>query len=234
MAASQTYLTAPKLHGAPTLSDQLNLYLALDHRDNLAGGCAMAASASEIARQDEAVSARLAEGFEQMAGSVQAAVKPTTLSADDRARALTIAAAMIGGVAMARAAAKSRPDLSDEIMAAVRRVLGEVGGEGGEPRGTEVVSPRQRGTAEGLPQIAGAPPTSDLPGKERGPTHFPQSLRPSIELLALRHALHLDCRVAAGASECLYCPSSRLNKVCSCRSDATRRGAPRAPVSAVW
>jgi len=69
-----------------------------------------------------------------MVGSVQAALKPTTLSADDRARALTIAAAMIGGVAMARAASKSRPDLSDEIMAAVRRVLGEVGGEGGKPR----------------------------------------------------------------------------------------------------
>ena len=116
------------------MSDQLDRYLALDHRDNLAGGCAMAASASEIARQDEPVSARLAEGFEQMVGSVQAALKPTTLNADDRARALTIAAAMIGGVAMARAASKSRPDLSDEIMAAVRRVLGEVGGEGGKPR----------------------------------------------------------------------------------------------------
>src|SRR3984957_2276950 len=139
MAASQAYMTATKPHGAPTLSDQLDLYLALDHRDNLAGGCAMAASASEIARQDEAVSVRLAEGFEQMVGSVEAALKPTTLGADDRARALTIAAAMIGGVAMARAAAKSRPDLSDEIMAAVRRVLGEVGGEGGK-RGTEVVS----------------------------------------------------------------------------------------------
>ena len=93
----------------------------------------MAASASEIGRQDEAVSARLAEGFEEMALSVQAALKPTALSADDRARALAITAAMIGGIAMARAAAKSRPDLSDEIMAAVHRVLGEVGGEGGEP-----------------------------------------------------------------------------------------------------
>src|SRR5580700_1120116 len=131
MAASQAHMTARKPHRAPTLSDQLDLYLALDHRDNLAGGCAMAASASEIARQDEAVSARLAEGFEQMVGSVQAALKPTSLGADDRARALTIAAAMIGGVAMARAAAKSRPDLSDEIMAAVRRVLGQVGGEDG-------------------------------------------------------------------------------------------------------
>jgi TetR/AcrR family transcriptional repressor of nem operon len=57
------------------------------------------------------------------------------LRADNRAsRALTVSAAMIGGVALAWATAKSRPDLSDEIMAAVRRVLGEVGGEGGEPR----------------------------------------------------------------------------------------------------
>jgi TetR/AcrR family transcriptional repressor of nem operon len=69
-----------------------------------------------------------------MVGSVQAALEATTPAANARARALTIAAAMIGGVAMARAAVKSRPDLSDEIMTAVRRVLGEVGGEDGEPR----------------------------------------------------------------------------------------------------
>jgi TetR/AcrR family transcriptional repressor of nem operon len=128
MAASQAYMTAPKPHGAPTLSDQLNLYLSLDHRDNLAGGCAMAASASEIGRQDEAISARFAVGFEQ------AALEATMPTADARARALTIAAAMIGGVAMARAAAKSRPDLSDEIMTSVHRVLGEVGGEDRKPR----------------------------------------------------------------------------------------------------
>jgi len=134
LARGNARMTAPKPHGAPTLSDQLDLYLSLDHRDNLADGCAMAASASEIARQDEAVSARFAEGFEQMVGAVQAALGATKLKADDRARALTIAAAMIGGVAIARATAKSRSDLSDEIMTAVRRVLGEVGGEGKEPR----------------------------------------------------------------------------------------------------
>jgi TetR/AcrR family transcriptional repressor of nem operon len=139
MAASQAFMTAPKLHGAPTLPDQLNRYLSLDHRDNLAAGCAMAASASEIGRQDEAISARFAVGFEDMVGSLEAALEPTTPTPHGRARALTIAVAMIGGVAMARAAAKSRPDLSDEIMTAVRRVLGELGGEDGE-RGTEVVS----------------------------------------------------------------------------------------------
>jgi TetR/AcrR family transcriptional repressor of nem operon len=136
-------MTAPKPHGGPTLSDHLDLYLSLDHSDNLADGCAMAASASEIARQDETVSARFAEGFEQMVGVVQAALGTTMLKADDRARALTIAAAMIGGVAMARATAKSRPGLSDEIMAAVRRVLGEIGGQDGS-RGTKVSTPRRR------------------------------------------------------------------------------------------
>ena len=134
LASGHARMTAPKRPGPPTLSDYLDRYLTPDHRDNLAGGCAMAASASEIVRQDEAVSARFAEGFEQMVGMVQATLAATTPTPDDRVRALTIAAAMIGGVAMARAAAKSRPDLSDEIMTAVRRVLGEVGGEGGEPR----------------------------------------------------------------------------------------------------
>jgi TetR/AcrR family transcriptional repressor of nem operon len=134
LARSHARMTGPTPHGAPTLSDQLDLYLSLDHCDNLADGCAMAASASENARQDEAVSTRFAEGFEQMVGAVQATLEATVLRADDRARALAIGAAMIGGVAMARATAKSRPDLSDEIIAAVRRVLGEVGGEGREPR----------------------------------------------------------------------------------------------------
>jgi TetR/AcrR family transcriptional repressor of nem operon len=134
LARGHARMTTPTPHGAPTLSDQLDLYLSLDHRDNLAGGCAMAASASESARQDETVSSRFAEGFEQLVGAVQAALEPTMLRADDRARALTIGAAMIGAVAMARATAKSRPDLSDEIMDAVHRVLGEVGGEGGESR----------------------------------------------------------------------------------------------------
>ncbi len=140
LARSHASMTAPKPHGAPTLSDHLDLYLSLDHRDNLADGCAMAASASEIARQGEAVSARFAEGFEQMVGAVQAALGATTLRADDRARAVTIVAAMIGGVTIARATAKSRSDLSGEIMSAVRRVLGEVGDEGGSPHGTKVVS----------------------------------------------------------------------------------------------
>ena len=134
MARNLAYLTALKPDGAPMLRDYLDAYLSPEHRENLADGCAMAASASEAARQDEAFSARFAEGLEQMAGAIQATLEAKSPEADDRARALTIAAAMIGGVAVARAAAKSRPDLSDEIVANVRRVLGELGGEAAAPR----------------------------------------------------------------------------------------------------
>ena len=134
VARSHARMTTPTPDGPPTLHDYLGRYLSLAHRDNLAEGCAMAASASEVARQDEAVSARFAEGFEQMAGAVQVALEGASPRADNRVRALTITAAMIGGVTVARAAAKARPDLSEEILAAMRRVLGQVGGEGGAPR----------------------------------------------------------------------------------------------------
>ena len=54
------------------LTDYLDLYLSRSQRDNLAGGCPMAASASEIARQGHAISARFSEGFELASGANRA------------------------------------------------------------------------------------------------------------------------------------------------------------------
>jgi TetR/AcrR family transcriptional repressor of nem operon len=119
--------------GASTLTDQLDHYLSVQHRDSLAGGCAMAASASEIARQGDAVSARYSEGFAQLVGIVESTLGNCASKAGRRQRALAIVAAMIGGVAVARATAKSRPELSAEVLKAARRVLGEVGGEPARP-----------------------------------------------------------------------------------------------------
>jgi TetR/AcrR family transcriptional regulator, transcriptional repressor for nem operon len=116
----------------PALTAYLDAYLTPQHRDDLADGCPMAASASEIGRQDAAISAQFSDGFERMVEAIQAMLGPTVTTtpqtADARQRALAIAAAMIGGIAMARAAHKARPDLSDDIVMAVRQVLGEVGG----------------------------------------------------------------------------------------------------------
>ena len=134
----------------PSLTTYLDAYLTPQHRDDLAGGCPIAASASEIARQDEAVSDSFGDGFERMVEAIQAMLGPTATSAatttsqtaDARQRALAIAAAMIGGIAMARAVQKARPDLSDDIVTAVRQVLGEIGGQAATPSADAAVNAR--------------------------------------------------------------------------------------------
>jgi TetR/AcrR family transcriptional repressor of nem operon len=113
----------------PTIGDYLDFYVNKKHRDNLAKGCAMAASGSEIARQGKSVSRSFAEGFDRFARALQEGLADAPLSSSDRERALTIAAAAIGAIVTARGVAKSDPALSEEIIAASRRVLGELGGE---------------------------------------------------------------------------------------------------------
>jgi TetR/AcrR family transcriptional repressor of nem operon len=128
LARGLASLTSAGGDRAPTLADFLDFYLSGQHRDNVAGGCVMAASASEIARQDQTICARFTEGFAVMAGALEAAMVDVAPPEVRRSRALAMASAMIGGIAVARAAAKARPELSDEILVAVRGVLGELGG----------------------------------------------------------------------------------------------------------
>lgn len=114
---------------APAMGDILDFFITKRHRDNIATGCAIAASGSEIARQDKSVSRSLAEGFDRMARHIEAAVRPANANATARERALAIAAAEVGALIVARGVAKANPQLSDEILAASRHVLGEIGGE---------------------------------------------------------------------------------------------------------
>ena len=114
---------------AATLTDCLDHYLSFEHRDNLATSCPMSASASEIARQDEVVCERFKEGFEQFVGVVERGIGTSVVKAEKHQLALAMMAAMIGGVAASRAVAKVDPKLSNEILAAVRRIVGELGGE---------------------------------------------------------------------------------------------------------
>ena len=115
--------------GGPTLTDFLDDYLSFDHRDNLATGCPMSASASEVARQDKVVCERFMEGFEQFAALMEHGLGVSPVKAENRQRALAMMAALIGGVAASRAVAKTDPKLSNQILLAVRRIVGEVGGE---------------------------------------------------------------------------------------------------------
>jgi TetR/AcrR family transcriptional repressor of nem operon len=128
----------PDHDGSPAaLADFLDHYLSIEHRDNLAAGCPMAASASEIARQDKVICKRFTEGFEQFVAEVERGLGASPVKAENRQRALAMMAAMIGGVAASRAVAKTDPKLSNQILRAVRRIVGEVGGEQGQIDGAQ-------------------------------------------------------------------------------------------------
>lgn len=114
---------------APSIGGLLDFFINKRHRDNIATGCAMAASGSEVARQDKSVSRSFAEGFERMARQLETVAQPSPIDATARERALTMVAAEIGALIVARGVAKANPQLSDEVLAASRRVLGEIGGE---------------------------------------------------------------------------------------------------------
>ena len=101
----------------------------------------MSASVSEVGRQDKVVGERFTEGFEQLVAFMERGLGASPLEADDRQRALAMVAAMIGGVAASRAVAKADPRLSDQILRAVRRIVGEVGGD---PRQVEGARRRVR------------------------------------------------------------------------------------------
>lgn len=116
-------------NAAPTIGDYLDLFINKRHRDGLATGCAMAASGSEVARAGKSVSRSFSEGFDRMALAIQDVLAAGPLSATDRERALAITAAEIGVLIVARAVAKANPQLSEEVLGAGRRVLGEICGE---------------------------------------------------------------------------------------------------------
>ena len=130
-AAREGYeeITADRNGRPATLTDFLDSYLSVEHRDNRATGCPMAASASEIARQDRLVCERFKEGFEQIVSVIESRLGTAVVGAEKHQRALAVMAAIMGGVAASRAVAKADSRLSNEILRAVRQIVGEIGGE---------------------------------------------------------------------------------------------------------
>jgi len=86
-------------------------YLSLWHRDNPGDGCTMAALAQEVTRSTPAVKIALEQGLEEILSA----------RGGDRKEAIFRAAAMIGGIVLARAV--QNPRFSDEILTSVREKL---------------------------------------------------------------------------------------------------------------
>jgi TetR/AcrR family transcriptional repressor of nem operon len=122
-------LTRKEKGNPPTLSRYLDYYLSHQMRDNLAENCAIAASVSEIARQDETTRMHFCNGAERLVAAIEPTLGHAKIDATNRERALLIVAALIGGVAIARGSSKEDPGLSEEMLSALRKILGEIGGE---------------------------------------------------------------------------------------------------------
>jgi len=92
--------------GRRTFADR---YLSLRHRDNPGDGCTMAALAQEVARSTPELKAAFEKGFEEILSA----------QGGDRKEAIFQTAALLGGIALARAV--QNPRLSDQILEIVRQ-----------------------------------------------------------------------------------------------------------------
>ena len=127
-ACGQSFADAAKrLKGRTDIATHLENYLSEDHRDRAATGCPMAAHVSEIAHQDTAVQESFAYGVEDylavLSERLEAACTLNRTEDESRRRAIFLLASVIGAVALSRATAKGSPDLSREILDAVRAEL---------------------------------------------------------------------------------------------------------------
>lgn len=107
------------------IMDYLDSYLSELHRDHPDKGCPMAAFADEIARQSAPVQSEFTTGTAQFIDVLVQRLEhfQGEGTAERRSRAIAILAAMVGGMALARATAGTSPELSAEILASVRAQL---------------------------------------------------------------------------------------------------------------
>jgi TetR/AcrR family transcriptional regulator, transcriptional repressor for nem operon len=115
--------TTPHNGRLPELGELLDSYLSEEKRDDVAEGCAMAASVSEIGRQDACVSERFASGLQQMIGVFGSKLSTELPETERRERAVTMAVALIGAISASRAVMKAQPEMADEILHAVRHTI---------------------------------------------------------------------------------------------------------------
>jgi TetR/AcrR family transcriptional regulator, transcriptional repressor for nem operon len=107
----------------PSFEDHLSGFLSTRMRDNLEKGCPLAASASEIGRQGDAVSNRFTQAFEEMVAMFEASLEARIPASRKRRLAIAAVAAQIGAIAVSRAVAKTDSALADEVLQSVRRTV---------------------------------------------------------------------------------------------------------------
>lgn len=112
-------------------------YVTASHRDDLGGGCVLAALGADAVRQCGAVRRAFTEGIRSTAAMLSM-MAPGGSNAAQRERALATLAGLVGALTLARAA--DDPTLSDEILDAARATFG---GKSGAT--TSAIETRRRG-----------------------------------------------------------------------------------------
>jgi TetR/AcrR family transcriptional repressor of nem operon len=106
-----------------SLEEHLAVLLSTEARDNLETGCPMTASASEIARHGDAVSARFKSAFDEIVTMLEASLAEVAPKSKRRRLAVAAVAAEIGAIAVSRAVAKADPALADEVLESTRKTI---------------------------------------------------------------------------------------------------------------
>jgi TetR/AcrR family transcriptional regulator, transcriptional repressor for nem operon len=101
----------------------LDGYLCEAHLEDAGSGCPLAACVSEITRQDPAIGTAFAEGFQTLVCFMQNALPDGMPTEAARRRALTLVAAIVGSIAIARAVRVTDPAVAKEVIAAARHEL---------------------------------------------------------------------------------------------------------------
>ena len=102
-------------------------YLSAAHRDTEGLGCPVAALAVDAARAEGEIAEGFAEGIETYLSTFTDALRTEGGSAADsveaQAQALHMLAAMVGGLVIARATARARPALSQQVLRTLKQRL---------------------------------------------------------------------------------------------------------------
>ncbi len=109
--------------GPDWLGGVVDRYLSKSHRRSLAGGCPVAALASELARAPEPIRRSTEPALRRMHAEL-AERFPTTVNGEAERRAWALFALCVGGLTLSRAMASER--VADEVLAACRAAAGRL------------------------------------------------------------------------------------------------------------
>ena len=107
-----------------SLSDALDLYFCVGHRDDASSGCPMASLVSKIANLDKVIQKQFSRGVSTYVDKITDRLAGRGIRKPQaRKQAAAIISTMIGSVALARSVSATDPELSSELLTGARAAI---------------------------------------------------------------------------------------------------------------